>query len=652
MLVVGELGARITGNATHLYKVLDDVKAKGIAVSKIVSTQFNELGRQMTGIGQTGTLRITAPIIASGVMAVRTAGQYEQLRKTMDVLTGSAEAGERQFDRLLRLSAQTPFQFPDLVKANNTLLGFNINAEQSFHDIKAIGDIAAITGGDMNQIAVAYGQAAAEQKLFTKDIRQLINNGVPAVKMLADTMGVAENQVFNLASQGKISFDILRKSFQDATTDGGMFADGMKQQATTINGLFSTLKDNITIGLGTIGNTIVDAFNLREVIPELTGQIQRALGWFKSLNEETVQQLVRLAGLGAIIPPIIAVVGVLAMAISAIVSPVGLVITGIAGLGVLAVRNFDEIKKKVVEVTNTVIGWYNENLLIRGVINGIILNFKNLLAVGQLVVKQIGDSFGGLGDIIGGVFSLDPKQIRQGFATVRTSMVENIEEAFSKIKSNVQEALEDTFTPKKPIEFITDEDVETQLSRFNELVLALLGLEGIVSGTGEVEKPVVENYLPTEVVLDNLAELDAIMEQMAEKWGGELMVPFQRAAGEIEIAQNAAQTFTNGMSSGLDSMIQRGKKFEDVLGDIGKMLLSNGIQTVIRLMLLGGSGGTGGLFSGLFSAAPSIPSIAPVAPSFNGANLEMAFANALKRHTKELSPSKVYQLSKEGEFGY
>jgi hypothetical protein len=212
--------------------------------------------------------------------------------------------------------------------------------------------------------------------------------------------------------------------------------------------------------------------------------------------------------------------------------------------------------------------------------------------------------------------------------------------------------LEDTFTPKKPIEFITDEDVETQLSRFNELVLALLGLEGIVSGTGEVEKPVVENYLPTEVVLDNLAELDAIMEQMAEKWGGELMVPFQRAAGEIEIAQNAAQTFTNGMSSGLDSMIQRGKKFEDVLGDIGKMLLSNGIQTVIRLMLLGGSGGTGGLFSGLFSAAPSIPSIAPVAPSFNGANLEMAFANALKRHTKELSPSKVYQLSKEGEFGY
>jgi hypothetical protein len=69
-------------------------------------------------------------------------------------------------------------------------------------------------------------------------------------------------------------------------------------------------------------------------------------------------------------------------------------------------------------------------------------------------------------------------------------------------------------------------------------------------------------------------------------------------------------------------------------------------------MLLGGSGGTGGLFSGLFSAAPSIPSIAPVAPSFNGANLEMAFANALKRHTKELSPSKVYQLSKEGEFGY
>lgn len=270
-----------------------------------VTREFARMGPQMQTVGRSMSMWLTAPLVGAGVLAVKTAADYETLRQSMDILNGSAEEGARNFERLKDFSARTPFQLQDLASAQNMLQGFGQSADDAFESIKMIGDISAVSGGSIRGIGIAFGQAAAEGRLMSRDIRQLINQGVPAIKLLADTMGVAQSEIFDLASQGEISFEILQRAFREATSEGGMFADGMEKQSKTTGGLFSTLKDNVSIAMGSIGNDLSETLDIKEVMTGLTDSIREGVTWFGNLSDQSKFLSVRLLAVSAAIPPII-----------------------------------------------------------------------------------------------------------------------------------------------------------------------------------------------------------------------------------------------------------------------------------------------------------------------------------------------------------
>lgn len=322
---------------------------------------FSKFGRDLQNTGRNLTTGLTLPIVGAGVVAVRTAAQYETLRQSMDTLNGSAAEGARNFERLKKFAAKTPFQLTDLAKAQNMLQGFGLAADEAFEALNFIGDIAAVTGGGISEIGIAFGQAAAEGRVMTRDIRQFINQGVPMIKMLADTMGVAQSEVLDLASQGKISFDVLRQAFRNATKEGGMFADGMEKQSKTIGGLFSNLKDNVSIALAELGAEIVDALNLKEVMKGLSEQIQIGVDWFKALSDEAKRMGIIIAALTAAIGPTLIVLSGLAMALSTIMAPAFLakaalvaLFAGVVVTGQWFVDNWNKIKTALSIITDTV----------------------------------------------------------------------------------------------------------------------------------------------------------------------------------------------------------------------------------------------------------------------------------------------------------
>ena len=97
-------------------------------------------------------------------------------------------------------------------------------ANEAFDSLSMLGDISGIVGGDLQSIGIAFGQAAAEGRVMTRDLRQFINNGVPILDILAESMGVARGEIMDMASEGKITFDILNQAFRNATGEGGKFA--------------------------------------------------------------------------------------------------------------------------------------------------------------------------------------------------------------------------------------------------------------------------------------------------------------------------------------------------------------------------------------------------------------------------------------------
>lgn len=545
-----------------------------------VERKFKRTGRNIQRVGETWATRITAPMVGLAGIALKTAADFETLQQSMNALNGSAEEGARNFERLKEFSARTPFQLKDLASAQNMLQGFGQSADDAFESMKMIGDISAITGGSINDIGIAFGQAAAEGRLMTRDIRQLINQGVPAIKLLADTMGVAQSEVLDLASQGKISFDILQQSFRDATNEGGMFANGMERQSKTIAGLFSTLKDNVSIALGDIGQAISDAFSLKDIIPAAIERIGALTKRFREFSDQTKRRIIivsaAIAGLGPTLIGVGATVAALGATIGALTSPVVILIGGIAGIvsafeyvgrnldvfenrfrvGFARLKNFAvqaavDIRDVFAQLFMGVPGFDQFNLAAKGAL----LSLKEPIPELKGDFQSLGEFIKSVGDDILGVFDKT-----EDLDARLNSIVSGAKSGGGGGGGSVSGGSGNTFSGS-PVSGSS------------------VGALGILSTSPERINQIANGFT-----------------RMAES-AQRVPAPKKMFVGLREV-QEIATNFTASFGSGMSNVIVQGKKLADVLKNIGKLLLSSAIQKGISLLLTGGLSGAGGFFGG------------------------------------------------------
>jgi len=341
-------------------------KTKGFVRDLDISeNKIKSFGNQMTKTGRMLSTRLSLPLAALGGVAIKQAANFERLQTTLNTLTGSAEEGAEAFERLVQFSAKTPFQLGDLVQVNNTLMGFGLSANEAFDSLSMLGDIAGIVGGDLQSIGIAFGQAAAEGRVMTRDLRQFINNGVPILDILATSMGVARGEIMDMASEGKITFDILNQAFRDATSEGGKFDGGMETLSQTLNGLFSTLKDNVNIALAELGQEIADAMNLKEGIPALSAKIGELTTNFKNLDTESQKLILNTGFITAALGPLLLILGSLTtslMSIGKFLKPVVKFFRGLPGYIIAGTTALVGLTKAFLESPFSGLGRYGEQM--------------------------------------------------------------------------------------------------------------------------------------------------------------------------------------------------------------------------------------------------------------------------------------------------
>lgn len=302
-----ELIVTYEANARPVIDALNQIDSK----IKQTSQALKASGDQFINAGKSLSLFLSAPLGLLSVNALKASADFEALKMQMQVLTGSAEEGDRVFRDLVKFAAETPFELGQLAKATNTLMGFGESATQAQDHLKLIGDIAAVSGGDFNGITVAFGQASASGKLMGQDLLQLVNNGVPVIKMLADEMKVPKDRIKDLVSEGKVTFPVLVRAFERATGAGGMFENGMNKLSKTMKGVWSTLKDNINIALAKFGDEMQLAFGLTDKIQAFGNWIGKLAANFQRLAPETRRNILLFVGFAVAIGPILIAIGTL-----------------------------------------------------------------------------------------------------------------------------------------------------------------------------------------------------------------------------------------------------------------------------------------------------------------------------------------------------
>jgi tape measure domain-containing protein len=282
--VLGEAQIVINANTDKLRNGLNKAKRDVKTGTTSMSQSFSAL--------RVGILAVSAAIVSMGAGVIRATASIETMTVSFESLLGSASAAKQLMQELQAFSATTPFQLEDIAGAARQLSAAGVAAGELTHELRFIGDIAAGANVPLNEMAAIFAKIKNKGKAFTEELLQLSDRGIPIIQVLSEKLGVTKERVFELASEGKLSFDIMRQAMIDMSSEGGVFFDQMNKQSKTLSGQWSTLKDNIVLLANAIGEILIPALNfVLSTVTKIVQALTQAVGWFKKLFAASDQPL-------------------------------------------------------------------------------------------------------------------------------------------------------------------------------------------------------------------------------------------------------------------------------------------------------------------------------------------------------------------------
>ena len=181
--------------------------------------------------------------------AVTTAASFEQLQISFETMLGGTNdaklATTELISQLEKFSAISPFEFPQVAEQAKSLMAFWIQLKDIMPTMNVLWDISALLGTDkLPRLSYALWQVHANGKLLGWEFKQLVETGIPIWEMLSKHTGIANINGSTVAKLN-ISYKTLMDTLTEATSKWGLYYQGMLKQASTFNGLMSTLSETI-----------------------------------------------------------------------------------------------------------------------------------------------------------------------------------------------------------------------------------------------------------------------------------------------------------------------------------------------------------------------------------------------------------------------
>jgi len=272
---IGELVARITGDDRDFKRKMAgaDSTAKGTARS--IGSTFSNLRLRIpkidtSGISSafSGIANVAGGNLVSGVISSAISGiggamkegltrgiEYNKMLETSRIsfttLLGSLDAANKHLRELQAFGEQTPFEFPDLIKASQRMQAMGFAARDVIPNLRAIGDAVAAVGGgkeELDGVVMALGQMQTKGKVSAEEMNQLAERGIPAWDLLAKAIGRTKEETIKLSEQGRLRGDRAIQGI--VAMMGERFGGQMDRLSQTLAGRESNFQDILNRQLG------------------------------------------------------------------------------------------------------------------------------------------------------------------------------------------------------------------------------------------------------------------------------------------------------------------------------------------------------------------------------------------------------------------
>ena len=322
----------------------------------------------------------------------------EQLQTSFEVMTGSATKATDIVEKLKEIGAKTPFEFTGLAETTQLLMNYGFEAEDAIDKMQMLGDISQGSADKMNRIATAYGQMSSAGKVSLEDVKQMIEAGFNPLQEISQSTGESMASLYDRISKGTISIDEITASMERSTSVGGKYFQSMEKQSQTLNGQWSTLKDNFSNILGSILKPLNELLtnNILPAVNEFIGKLQEkiengGLEDFVNTLKNMLNIIVPLTAAFVAYKAVMAISGIITTVTTALngmtiaqyalnlamsLNPIGLVVAAIAALvaGIVYLWNTNEgfrnaiigiwnaIKEAFETAINAIVGFFTETI--------------------------------------------------------------------------------------------------------------------------------------------------------------------------------------------------------------------------------------------------------------------------------------------------
>lgn len=359
--------------------------------------------KRMLQIGVAGAFAASAGLM---VQSIKQAIETEKYTVKIAMLArGGAKLGIELRDQLREIAFESPFAEEQLFDSATRLMGAGIAVKDIIPLVRSLGDAAAASGTQLNQLALVFSQVFAKNVLQGEEMLQFMERNITLNQELQKIMGVSTEAerarlkglgvlnrevrtgaeaIRQLQSDGVIGPGEVAKAFMALTKEGGRFEDAMKKLSKTSQGQLVVLQNRWKALKSTIGN---------ELLPVLNDLIEKFSNILKDgkLNE-TIKVIV--TGTKAIVMAFGAMVDAVTFIASSF-GGLGLVMGGFAAATLLASTAMVTLARSVMSVYAALKLVENGTLIGRA---GKIVTWVGSIAIGVVAAMGLSKAFKESGD--------------------------------------------------------------------------------------------------------------------------------------------------------------------------------------------------------------------------------------------------------------
>lgn len=190
--------------------------------------------------------------------SIQAYSEIETLKTGLSIISPTQVQADTLFRDVADYATRSPYGVAQSTELVTLLKQSGVNDSELMSTLTMLGDTAGGNMEKLKRIANNYAQIVSIGKASMLDMRQFAYAGIPIFEAVSKELGVTQQALREMISDGKVTSDVIEKVFKDLTSSNGIFANATAIGAKTFAARKQNLADTKQLALAEMGEVFIN----------------------------------------------------------------------------------------------------------------------------------------------------------------------------------------------------------------------------------------------------------------------------------------------------------------------------------------------------------------------------------------------------------